>query len=143
FSSRRRHTRCLSDWSSDVCSSDLPWQCFVPAANSPAYKDREWKRSGAARYHRRCTRAIPVREKENLCAGCLFCSRETHLDYYQMPQRFRPHTIHGVCGCSPPVHREWKRRRPRERNFPGKDSFGDERQSRSTLRTTIRLQIAV
>src|SRR5262245_62426948 len=23
FSSRRRHTRCLSDWSSDVCSSDL------------------------------------------------------------------------------------------------------------------------
>src|SRR5262245_66290937 len=24
LSSRRRHTRCLSDWSSDVCSSDLP-----------------------------------------------------------------------------------------------------------------------
>src|SRR5471030_3450981 len=23
FSSRRRHTRCLSDWISDVCSSDL------------------------------------------------------------------------------------------------------------------------
>src|SRR5882724_7003818 len=23
FSSRRRHTRCLSDWSSGVCSSDL------------------------------------------------------------------------------------------------------------------------
>src|SRR5262245_62602861 len=23
FSGRRRHTRCLSDWSSDVCSSDL------------------------------------------------------------------------------------------------------------------------
>src|SRR5262245_28736785 len=22
FASRRRHTRCLSDWSSDVCSSD-------------------------------------------------------------------------------------------------------------------------
>src|ERR1039458_3810510 len=34
FSSRRRHTRCLSDWSSDVCSSNLccpingPW--FMP-----------------------------------------------------------------------------------------------------------------
>src|SRR5205814_5302483 len=26
FSSRRRHTRCLSDWSSDVCSSDLAAQ---------------------------------------------------------------------------------------------------------------------
>src|SRR5207245_8047975 len=26
FSSRRRHTRCYRDWSSDVCSSDLPEQ---------------------------------------------------------------------------------------------------------------------
>src|SRR5260221_11953489 len=25
FSSRRRHTRSLCDWSSDVCSSDLAW----------------------------------------------------------------------------------------------------------------------
>src|SRR5260221_1832179 len=25
FSSRRRHTRSLCDWSSDVCSSDLPF----------------------------------------------------------------------------------------------------------------------
>src|SRR2546429_3324847 len=25
FSSRRRHTRCSRDWSSDVCSSDLEW----------------------------------------------------------------------------------------------------------------------
>src|SRR5262245_27950289 len=28
FSSRRWHTRCLSDWSSDVCSSDLGWLDF-------------------------------------------------------------------------------------------------------------------
>src|SRR5438046_4757375 len=26
FSSRRRHTRLVSDWSSDVCSSDLLWE---------------------------------------------------------------------------------------------------------------------
>src|SRR5437016_6777186 len=26
FSSRRRHTRLVSDWSSDVCSSDLCWR---------------------------------------------------------------------------------------------------------------------
>src|SRR3989449_9280076 len=25
FSSRRRHTRCSRDWSSDMCSSDLDW----------------------------------------------------------------------------------------------------------------------
>src|SRR5437899_6156350 len=31
FSSRRRHTRCLSDWSSDVCSSDL-----LPSPGAPA-----------------------------------------------------------------------------------------------------------
>src|ERR1035441_10986655 len=29
FSSRRRHTRCLSDWSSDVCSSDLDLLALV------------------------------------------------------------------------------------------------------------------
>src|SRR6266852_2788792 len=28
FSSRRRHTRCYRDWSSDVCSSDLTWARF-------------------------------------------------------------------------------------------------------------------
>src|SRR5882724_12218142 len=32
FSSRRRHTRCLSDWSSDVCSSDLNLQYLYEAA---------------------------------------------------------------------------------------------------------------
>src|SRR2546429_9577222 len=29
LSSRRRHTRCSRDWSSDVCSSDLP--CWMAA----------------------------------------------------------------------------------------------------------------
>src|SRR4030043_522182 len=33
FSSRRRHTRCSRDWSSDVCSSDLQisriWACYT------------------------------------------------------------------------------------------------------------------
>src|SRR5262245_62991698 len=43
FSSRRRHTRCLSDWSSDVCSSDLHrWRAggimlqFLPRASKRA-----------------------------------------------------------------------------------------------------------
>src|SRR5207245_1061449 len=34
FSSRRRHTRCYRDWSSDVCSSDLP--CCAMAIASDA-----------------------------------------------------------------------------------------------------------
>src|SRR5258705_83602 len=42
FSSRRRHTRCLSDWSSDVCSSDLApcsWVAsrLLPSATGPLF----------------------------------------------------------------------------------------------------------
>src|SRR5205814_3265153 len=36
FSSRRRHTRCLSDWSSDVCSSDLQKKLAAIAQQDPA-----------------------------------------------------------------------------------------------------------
>src|SRR5690349_23429250 len=32
FSSRRRHTRSLRDWSSDVCSSDLTFTATVEAS---------------------------------------------------------------------------------------------------------------
>src|SRR5260221_145431 len=41
FSSRRRHTNSLCDWSSDVCSSDLTWwarrdpRCATPLIDSP------------------------------------------------------------------------------------------------------------
>src|SRR3989449_5161283 len=38
FSSRRRHTRCSRDWSSDVCSSDLA-RFATPTHRSP----REWE----------------------------------------------------------------------------------------------------
>src|SRR3990172_12016115 len=34
FSSRRRHTRCSRDWSSDVCSSDLNWQAGIEGSLS-------------------------------------------------------------------------------------------------------------
>src|SRR3990172_7984931 len=45
FSSRRRHTRCSRDWSSDVCSSDLPhslrWRVLLarPATEHRAGQD--------------------------------------------------------------------------------------------------------
>src|SRR5207245_8210004 len=55
FSSRRRHTRCYRDWSSDVCSSDLllpldaPTSCenrngataTVPKKNAPPHVIRK------------------------------------------------------------------------------------------------------
>src|SRR5258706_11967826 len=43
FSSRRRHTRLVSDWSSDVCSSDLceepasEWNCQSRACSHPRW----------------------------------------------------------------------------------------------------------
>src|SRR2546429_8332078 len=36
FSSRRRHTRCSRDWSSDVCSSDLTARPPDPNRRYPA-----------------------------------------------------------------------------------------------------------
>src|SRR5262245_66020376 len=42
FSSRRRHTRCLSDWSSDVCSSDLN-------GSSTTSPGRVWYSSGRSK----------------------------------------------------------------------------------------------
>src|SRR5947199_7493030 len=45
FSSRRRHTRCLSDWSSDVCSSDLrPEDEVVVFADSDIRPAPDWLR---------------------------------------------------------------------------------------------------
>src|SRR2546429_3226847 len=42
FSSRRRHTRCSRDWSSDVCSSDLGWP---EKAQENAMKSRNFRAS--------------------------------------------------------------------------------------------------
>src|SRR5438445_3261512 len=36
FSSRRRHTRYWRDWSSDVCSSDLPWRRRPSSGGPPS-----------------------------------------------------------------------------------------------------------
>src|SRR5207302_8243160 len=40
FSSRRRHTRFSRDWSSDVCSSDLPARCAPMTHSELAIKHR-------------------------------------------------------------------------------------------------------
>src|SRR2546430_4366436 len=48
FSSRRRHTRFDCDWSSDVCSSDLPVRPSVTLCAST------WHASTSSRRGRRC-----------------------------------------------------------------------------------------
>src|SRR5256884_2244416 len=41
FSSRRRHTRCSRDWSSDVCSSDLPGRPSIRHSTPTSRGSRE------------------------------------------------------------------------------------------------------
>src|SRR5205814_2646838 len=49
FSSRRRHTRCLSDWSSDVCSSDLTRRASRPSTKrSSCRRSAAWSAGGRA-----------------------------------------------------------------------------------------------
>src|SRR5207249_6118137 len=51
FSSRRRHTRSKRDWSSDVCSSDLPCTCSrsgggvgpMPAIGTPVRRREDYR----------------------------------------------------------------------------------------------------
>src|SRR5262245_64923736 len=61
FSSRRRHTRCLSDWSSDVCSSDLladPSELLVDGVLERAlvlgHREDLFKRSEERRVGKEC-----------------------------------------------------------------------------------------
>src|SRR5882762_7405548 len=61
FSSRRRHTRFKCDWSSDVCSSDLPSNSSASASSRTIYS-----RSTRSNSRRRCLRSshsgmIPTR----------------------------------------------------------------------------------
>src|SRR5437588_8188012 len=66
FSSRRRHTRSLCDWSSDVCSSDLPLRgsgsCEIGGARTGAgwprlhtdrLQERQWRDAHRAVEHPR------------------------------------------------------------------------------------------
>src|SRR5262249_60037075 len=69
FSSRRRHTRLVSDWSSDVCSSDLLWvrEVLRPRAIPPP-----WGRRGSP--VPQATRLGPrygQRERGHGCLGTL------------------------------------------------------------------------
>src|SRR5437588_11580817 len=54
FSSRRRHTRSLCDWSSDVCSSDLAATTSYCISNAPAQYDvvAAQKMLASAGFHR-------------------------------------------------------------------------------------------
>src|SRR5690554_7126841 len=55
FSSRRRHTRCGRDWSSDVCSSDL--------SRAPERSHQKQKRAPSTRRERRILTSLRRRSR--------------------------------------------------------------------------------
>src|SRR2546429_9104812 len=78
FSSRRRHTRCSRDWSSDVCSSDLQQGIAVcpgsrsattvetPGRESTSVRSRPWP---TMRFHWRWTARTTFMRSEERRVG--------------------------------------------------------------------------
>src|SRR3546814_9152401 len=68
FSSRRRHTRCISDWSSDVCSSDLFDGAVNPHTKSFGDFPRWWRDHAAEFAGKRIAM---------FCTGGIRCEKST------------------------------------------------------------------
>src|SRR5437762_13711024 len=76
FSSRRRHTRYIGDWSSDVCSSDLVRPPCQPSSvqdrtPSPRVSRCQWQSAVArpTRTHQTADRRSEERRVGNECRG--------------------------------------------------------------------------
>src|SRR5436190_9824022 len=65
FSSRRRHTRSLCDWSSDVCSSDLPKSSGPARPSSPCSATPATVTSQSCSIRTSCARRIFPRSEEH------------------------------------------------------------------------------
>src|SRR5215813_597451 len=81
FSSRRRHTRCGRDWSSDVCSSDLPGWSYAEVL--PYFKRCEsWEKGeNAWRGGHGPLSVIDTRNRDPLFDGWLDAAREADWPY--------------------------------------------------------------
>src|SRR5438045_2287825 len=93
FSSRRRHTRCLSDWSSDVCSSDLR-RLHLLGSNARIYIAQECTTVGSRRLH------LPVQEHNPRHA----CYKRIHAPLHSCTKR----RVHLLCtrlrdACAVPI----------------------------------------
>src|SRR3989454_5464017 len=96
FSSRRRHTRLQGDWSSDVCSSDLPLTPSVACAEGClSYPETSLREPGSERrgvppsglQGQGCPSVVPLHQTLGLAASKL------HLPALDEPERVRLHRI--------------------------------------------------
>src|SRR3990172_10239073 len=71
FSSRRRHTRCSRDWSSDVCSSDLPPYVAGGRRPQPLWRPSATERSPAAPWRDRRRPRSPARYDSPSVSGAM------------------------------------------------------------------------
>src|SRR5690625_3918064 len=89
FSSRRRHTRWPRDWSSDVCSSDLPGSCLL---GGKAKRDerlarvREGKRSSGQAAMKTFEASRPT--VGAMAIGCARAAYEYARDYATQREQF-------------------------------------------------------
>src|SRR5882724_1792985 len=90
FSSRSRHTRCLSDWSSDVCSSDLP--CVSAGGLRP---QTECALCGTAA--RRVQRNVGIEQEWNVITAYVQIAVVNVGHVRQRVQILQLRTIGGVC----------------------------------------------
>src|SRR3546814_9614492 len=67
----------ISDWSSDVCSSDLTTWCSCPTAASTARRGGSWRRCGKAEPLHKICRFSASLDSEKTPASCLVRSRES------------------------------------------------------------------
>src|SRR5690349_24783568 len=96
FSSRRRHTRSLRDWSSDVCSSDLPtmpasprrwWSSAISKARASSARRSEERRVG-----KECrSRWSPYEQKKEIGNTSRLLRLWVHADTSTMVSRLTGH----------------------------------------------------
>src|SRR6266496_5336275 len=79
FSSRRRHTRSLRDWSSDVCSSDLALLAAVLGSLSRAVYT--YVRSAWEGQDRKSTRLNSSHVEISYAVFCLKQKKKKKIDY--------------------------------------------------------------
>src|SRR2546429_4679994 len=77
FSSRRRHTRCSRDWSSDVCSSDLA-RSWSPSTTSTRRTCSTWSRSSrrASASRRTDRKSTRLNSSHGYISYAVFCLKK-------------------------------------------------------------------